>query len=112
MMHSLNQLDGCTVRLESGGPHASATFEELNPIIKAVQYRRNNVIRYVVLENEAKGPLRICSTLSERFGSQFAAYASMSLRRVGSIALALATLACFRPGVVEAHGRTTVSFRQ
>jgi hypothetical protein len=42
--------------------------------------------------------------LSERFGSQFAAHASMSLRRVGSIALALVTLACFRLGVVEAHG--------
>jgi hypothetical protein len=57
MMHSLNQLDGCTVRLGSGGPHVSATFEELNPIIKVIQYGRNNVICYVVLESEATATL-------------------------------------------------------
>jgi hypothetical protein len=36
-----------------GGPHVSATFEEINRIIKVVQYGRNNVIRYVVLKSEA-----------------------------------------------------------
>ena len=56
-MHSLNQLDGRTARLEPGGLHVSATFDELNPIIKAVQYGRNNVIRYVVLESEATATL-------------------------------------------------------
>jgi hypothetical protein len=74
MMHSPSQLDGCTVRLEFGGPDVNATFEELNPIIKAVQYGRNDVIRWLFSKARRQRPLRICSTLSERFGSRFAAW--------------------------------------
>jgi hypothetical protein len=38
-------------------PHASAAFEELKPIMKGIQYVRNNVIHSIVLESESDGHL-------------------------------------------------------
>jgi len=38
------------------GPYSQQMFDELKPLIKAIQYIRNNVVHAIVIENEKDEP--------------------------------------------------------